>query len=66
MPEDKPRIEHRVVAGQHVFTSPDLPELIVAHADYETARADVEPVLATIRAIKQRKAAQTAQKRAIA
>ncbi len=32
------RLVHRVVGAKHVFTSPDVPELHVSHADYETAR----------------------------
>jgi len=35
------RIEHRIVGTQHVFTSPDVPGLFVAHADREKAERDV-------------------------
>ena len=31
------RLEHRVVGRQHVFTSPDVPGLYVAHPDKQRA-----------------------------
>ena len=46
------RLVHRVVAGRHVFTSPDMPELWVAHADLEVAKSEIEPVVRAIRAAK--------------
>lgn len=48
------RLVHRVVGTNHVFTSPDVPELHVAHRDYETARADVEPALVALHEVKNR------------
>ncbi len=46
------RLDHRVVRGRHVFTSPDMPELWVAHEDLEIAKSEIEPVMRAIRAAK--------------
>ena len=34
-------IEHREKDGWHIFTSPQLPGLFVAHPDFQTALNDV-------------------------
>ena len=48
------RLEHRVIGTKHVFTSPDVPELHISHADEATARADIQPALDALDRIKQR------------
>ena len=48
MGEPEIRVEHKTVAGQHVFTSPDMPELWVAHRDRAVAAADVVPSIRMI------------------
>lgn len=48
------KIEHRVVGTQHVFTSPDLPGLFVAHRDRDTAEADVPAAIDMLRRMEQR------------
>jgi hypothetical protein len=48
------RVEHRVVGMQHVFTSPDLPGLFVAHRDRDMAEADVPAAIEMLRAMEQR------------
>ena len=50
------RIEHRMAGSQHLFTSPDLPGLYVAHADEAVARADIQPAIETLRAMERRRA----------
>jgi len=54
------RLVHRVVGTKHVFTSPDVPELHVSHADYERARASVEPAIEMVARMKNRVAAREA------
>ena len=48
------RLEHRVVGAKHVFTSPDVPELHISHADEAVARADIQPALDALDRMKQR------------
>lgn len=48
------KIEHRVVGTQHVFTSPDLPGLFVAHRDRDTAEADVPAAIDMLLAMERR------------
>jgi hypothetical protein len=48
------KIEHRVVGTQHVFTSPDLPGLFVAHRDRDQAEADVPAAIEMLRRMEQR------------
>lgn len=48
------RIEHRVVGTQHVFTSPDVPGLFVAHADRETAQRDVPAAIEMLKRMQER------------
>jgi hypothetical protein len=55
------RLEHRVVGTKHVFTSPDVPELHISHADEATARADIQPALDALDRIKQRIEARRVQ-----
>jgi hypothetical protein len=33
----EPRLVHEVIGSQHVYTSPDVPGLYVAHSDQQTA-----------------------------
>jgi hypothetical protein len=54
-------LRHRVVGTKHVFTSPDVPELHVSHADKATAYADIQPALDAIERMKRRIAARRAQ-----
>ncbi len=51
-----PRIEHKIVGKHHVFTSPDVPGLYVAHADYETARQNVDSAIQTLARMRERQA----------
>jgi hypothetical protein len=55
------RIVHRVVGSKHVFTSPDVPELHVSHADKDVAFADLQPALDAIGRMKERIEARRAQ-----
>jgi hypothetical protein len=55
------RLEHRVIGTKHVFTSPDVPELHISHADEATARADIQPALDALDRIKQRIEARRVQ-----
>lgn len=48
------KLVHRVIGDKHVITSPEVPELHVAHADQAVAFADVQPVLDAIERVKQR------------
>ena len=45
---------HRKVGTKHVFTSPDVPELHISHADEETARASIQPALDLLEQMKER------------
>jgi hypothetical protein len=60
------KIEHRVVGTQHVFTSPDLPGLLVAHRDRDTAEADVPAAIEMLRRMEQRLAEKRRVKSRIA
>jgi hypothetical protein len=42
------RLIEKKIDTQHVITSPDVPGLYVAHADLETTRCEVEPTLAML------------------
>ena len=48
------RLERREVGGKHVITSPDVPELHVAHSDTDTALACVQPTLDTLATMRER------------
>lgn len=48
------KIEHRVVGTQHVFTSPDLPGLFVAHRDRDQAEADLPAAIDMLRGMEKR------------
>jgi hypothetical protein len=48
------RIVHRKVGSKHVFTSPDVPELHVSHADEETALESIQSALDMIEHMKDR------------
>jgi hypothetical protein len=48
------KIEHRVVGTQHVFSSPDLPGLFVAHRDREQAEADLPAAIEMLRQMERR------------
>ncbi len=39
------RIVHRVVGSKHVFTSPDVPQLHVSHADKQVAYESIQSAL---------------------
>ncbi len=60
------KIEHRVVGTQHVFTSPDLPGLFVAHRDRDQAEADVPAAIDMLRGMEQRLAEKRRVKERIA
>jgi hypothetical protein len=47
-------LDHRIIAGKHVITSPEVPELHVAHADCDTALACVQPTLDTLAGMRER------------
>jgi hypothetical protein len=48
------RLVHRVVGTKHVFTSPDVPELHISHADKQMAFENVQPALDLLDEMKQR------------
>lgn len=48
------RLERREIGGKHVITSPDVPELHVAHADAQMALASVQPTLDTLAKMRER------------
>ncbi len=48
------QLVHRVVGTKHVFTSPDVPELHISHAEEEVARANVQPALDLLEHMKSR------------
>ena len=39
------RVAHKMIGDRHVFTSPDMPQLFVAHRDRLTAFKDIENVV---------------------
>lgn len=48
------RLVHRKVGTKHVFTSPDVPELHISHADEAVARANLQPALDALEEIQER------------
>ena len=60
------RLEHRVVGNQHVFTSPDLPGLYVAHPDEEEARRAVPSAIEMLRGMNKRRAERERVKKRVA
>ncbi len=48
------KLEHRVVGTKHVYTSPDIPQLHVSHADKETALKAVQSALKMFEAMERR------------
>ncbi len=48
------RLVHRVVGTKHVFTSPDVPELHISHADERVAYQNIQPALDLLDQMKQR------------
>ncbi len=57
------RLVHRVVGTKHVFTSPDVPELHISHADKDVAYASLQPALDALAAVKTRVSAREAVRR---
>ena len=39
------QLVHRIVGSKHVFTSPDVPELNVAHADEAIAMTNIQSAI---------------------
>lgn len=54
---DDIRLVHRVVGTKHVYTSPDVPELHVSHADQNRAFNAVQSALDMVDRMKRRLAA---------
>lgn len=54
------KLVHRVVGTKHVYTSPDVPELHISHADQQTALESIQPALDLLEQMKERKAAREA------
>jgi len=51
-----PRLEHRIIGSQHVYTSPDVPGLFVAHdADQQTALDSVPSAIKVLEEMKARR-----------
>ena len=50
------RLIEQVVGALSIITSPNVPGLYVAHADFGTARRNVEPAVRMLRAMKARRA----------
>lgn len=48
------QLVHRIIAGQHVLTSPDVLELHVSHADERVARNSVQSALDMLSRMKER------------
>ncbi|KAB0264956.1 hypothetical protein [Microvirga brassicacearum] len=58
------RIVHRIVGTKHVFTSPDVPELHISHADEAIAYSNIQPALDVLEQVRNRvKARETLQYR---
>ena len=51
---------HRVVGTKHVYTSPDVPELHVSHAEKEVAYASIQSALDLLEKMKARLAQREA------
>ena len=60
------RLEHKVVGRQHVFTSPDLQGLYVAHSDYDIAKASVPSAVEMIERMQERRNQRREVRRKIA
>lgn len=45
-------INHEYIHSHHIFTSPDLPELLVVHRSYEVAQKDIAPSIKIIEELK--------------
>ena len=54
---------HRVVGSKHVFTSPDVPQLHVSHADYQTAYDAIQSALDMFARMEERASAKRAMDR---
>ena len=52
MTEGQIRIEHKTVAGRHVFTSPDMPEFYVSHEDLTISVSEIAPVMQALRRLR--------------
>ena len=50
-----PDIVHEMVGDYHVFTSPDLPVMYVADKDRSVAESRIEPTIAVLRRLAERK-----------
>lgn len=50
-----PEIIHKMVGEYHVFTSPDIPGLYVADKDKDVAESRIEPTIAALRRMSERK-----------
>jgi hypothetical protein len=48
------KLVHRVIGTKHVFTSPDVPQLHVSHANEATARESVQPALEALGRVEER------------
>jgi hypothetical protein len=53
------RLEHKVIGGLHVFTSPDVPGLYAADRNEEIAKAKVEPLVERLHQMSQRRQSKT-------
>ena len=61
-----PRLEHKMVGDYHVFTSPDLPALYVAHHDREQALSLVPVHLEALKGSDERRAARMRARQVVA
>lgn len=57
------RLEHKVINGLHVFTSPDVPGLYVAHPDESVAHGQVHESVEAINRINARREEREALER---
>jgi hypothetical protein len=57
------KLVHRVVGTKHVFTSPDVPQLHVSHADRQTAFNAIQSALDMFARMEERASAKRAMDR---
>lgn len=61
----EPYLVHRIMNGHHVFTSPDVPGLLVSHVDEMTARNAVPSAIKMLNDMRERRRVKTPGKKRI-
>ena len=59
-------LEHRKVGSQHLFTSPELPGLYVAHSDRQKAWESIPSAVEMLRKMQERRVVRQGLRRKIA